>query len=259
MNKLSIITVTYNSGDAISTYLENIRRFSPPDSEIILLDNNSTDQTIEIIKKFPNVKLIEKKENLGFSKGNNLAAHQATGKYILFLNPDCKLLGDCIKEAIKFLDDHAEAGIVAPKLIEKNGQVQPSVRKLPTILGAIKEYYLNIKNSYEAYAPTTYSPIEVESVVGAAIIIKRELFLLIGGFNEQYFMYYEDLDLCRKVRKQGLKVYYFPECCIEHQVGGSISERKVKWLQDSARAYHGRFFYMVLSLILRLRPIKERT
>jgi len=199
------------------------------------------------------VKIIESKENLGFGKGNNLAAKEAKGEYLFFLNPDAYVQGYSLELMLNYAKENPLIGVVGPKLIEPSGQVQPSVRRLPSLIGAFKEYYLKEKNAYEAFIPQVKEAIEVESVVGASILIKKDIFNQVGGFDDKYFMYYEDLELCRKLRKLGLKVIYMPNAEVGHRVGGSVSDKKTKWLHESARKYHGIIIYFLLQLLFRFR------
>jgi GT2 family glycosyltransferase len=258
--RISVVTVSYNSAQFITDYLDSLITNLTPLDEVIIVDSGSEDDTTEVIEKFSqkkkNIKLIKSKENIGFGKGCNMGVSEALGEYILFLNPDTKVLEGGVDKLYQFISVHPEGGIVAPQLIQDGGVIQPSIRKLPTILGAIKEYYLGIKNSYEAYFLDGDSFYQVESVVGAAMMMKRELFIKIGGFDEKYFMYFEDLDLCRKTLKAGKNIYYLPAAKFFHKVGGTVTykERNLAWLKDAAKLYHGYFYYLILDLVLRLRP-----
>ncbi len=260
--KLSVLTVSHNNQDTINNYLKTLLTALPEKSEVIIIDSNSTDKTVDKIRDFilshrdSDINLYTQKENIGFGKGNNLAASKASGKYIFLLNPDTEVKSDALEKLIEFAEDHQNVGLVAPKLVQSDGKVQPSVRKLPSILGAIGEYYFGIKRMYEAYVPDTQSPVEVECVVGAAMLLRRELFLDLGGFNEEFFMYYEDIDLCKRIKDKKLKIFYLPSAEIIHQVGGSISEQKVKWIKESAMIYHGTLRGALLNVILKLRPLR---
>lgn len=251
-NNLSIITVTFNNEDLIIDYINSLLKNIPESCEIIIVNNNSTDNTLKLIPNNKKIKVIENNKNLGFARACNLGVNLSSGEYIFFLNPDTKVEEGSILKLLEFIKNHKEA-IVAPKLVEFGGKTQPSVRKLPTIIGAIREYYLGVKDSYEAYAPQGEEIVEVESVVGGALMVTRKLFLKVGGFDEKFFLYFEDLDLCRKVRNLGYKIYYLPNAIIKHKVGGSMSENKLKWLNDSAKAYHGTIYNGLLNLILRFR------
>ncbi len=255
--KLSIIIVSYNSAKFIGKCIDSIEHNLPKNSEIIVVDSGSEDETTEILEKYKNIKLIKSQTNIGYGKGNNLGFRLSKGEYILILNPDTTVAKESVQKLLDYIDSHSEAGLVAPKLIQDNGKVQPTVRKLPTIKGALAEYYFKIKNAYEAYIPDPDSPLEVESVVGAALMIKRDVFEKIGGFDERYFMYFEDLELCRKLHNLGYKIIYLPDAVVYHKVGGTQTypERNQTWIQKSAEIYHGRLYGFVLYLILRLRNI----
>lgn len=269
--KVSVIIVSYNSEDFIEKCLVSLRVIAKQSllgSEIIVLDNGSTDKTAEIIEKFPEIKLIKSNENLGFAKGNNKAVKEASGDYLFFLNPDTEIpkpasQGEQVRddanffyELISFYGKTSDVGIVAPRLVMENGQVQSSVRKLPTILGAFKEYILGMQNEYSQYVPDGSSPVEVEMVYGAAMLIKKDLFEKMGGFNEKYFLYYEDADLCKRVRESGKKIFYHPGVSVKHLVGATKSESDKSELNyGSSFRYHGLFGFLVLQLIFFLRRI----
>lgn len=256
MKTISIITLTFNSEAYVKNYLNSLKEYLPKESEVILIDNGSDDKTLDIVREYSFVKVIANRNNLGFAKGCNLGAKLARGEYLFFLNPDCKLINNSLNLLLEYIDKNPKVGIVAPKLRQSEVVIQPTVRKLPSVWGAVKEYYLGIKNSYEAFIPQGGIPQKVESIVGAALLIRKEIFEKVGGFDERFFMYYEDLDLCRRLRKLGYDIVYFPKATIFHKVGGSISERKKEYLETSAKIYHGLINYLILKIILRLRPIK---
>lgn len=255
---VSVIIVTHNSASHIKVCLESLLNKLPKDSETIVVDNDSSDDTVSIIKEFKSVKLIESKENLGFGKGVNQAAKNASGEYFFIQNPDTKITDNAIEKLLEFARDK-EFGIIAPQLIKPEGGIQESVTNLPTIWNAIKEFYLGIKHSYSQYVPDTDEAIEVECVYGAVMLIKKSIFEKLRGFDEKYFMYFEDLDLCRRIKEMGQKIYYLPFIKIYHEVGGTIKKDSpsLRWLHNSAKIYHGIFYYYLLYLILWLRPKKR--
>lgn len=255
---LSIVTVTYNSEKYIKKLLVSLDKFIPERSEVIVVDNNSSDNTLNILKSRKNIHLIENDSNDGFAKGSNKGAEEARGEYLLFLNPDTDILDNSISILLDFIKSHQEVGLVGPALIEPLGNTQPSVRNLPTILGAFAQYYLGVKNKYDNYVPEGQDPVEVQSVFGAAIMLKKATFAKIGGFNEKYFMYFEDLELCKSVRNLGLKAYYLPKAKFSHVVGGSISEAKLKWIANSTNIYHGTTQAFLIHFIIRLRNALKR-
>lgn len=255
MIELSVVIVTYNSGRSITDCLKSIAKNIKVPLEIVVVDNNSTDDTVKKINDCGvRVKLIELDENKGFSKGNNIGAEATLGKLLFFLNPDTKITKFDFGE-VESLLKKPENGMVAPKLVLPSGQTQKSVTHLPTIKNAFLEYWLGVKNIYKEYAPDTNLPVEVEAVYGAALILRKDLFTKIGKFNEKYFLYFEDLDLCRALKDSGYKIIYLPSVVIEHEVGasGKTNPRTQSLFLQSAKSYHGAFNYFIINSILRFR------
>lgn len=224
--ELSIVTVTYNSADFIERYLSSLMKRLPARSEVIIVDNSSSDNTVSIVKKFPKVKLVASPDNLGFSRGCNLGARQSRGQYLFFLNPDTEVLDHSTAQLVNFLKGNPQVGLVAPRLLTPDGKVHRSVINLPTLRGAIREYLLGKKNAYSQYCPPGKRPIEVEAAYGAAMLLSRQDFEAVHGFDERYFLYYEDLDLCRKIRSLGKKIIYFPGAKFVHLLGASMRPGK---------------------------------
>lgn len=260
-NLISVITVTYNSEESISKFLRSIQQNIDISYEVIIVDNNSSDKTVDKIKgSGVKVELIEAGENLGFARANNMAVQKAGGEFLFFLNPDTEILNPEVKLLWEFLRDHPKTGIAAPKLINSRGEVQPSVRLLPTFGRAFKEYVLGQKGNYDHFYPKSGQPVAVESVVGGAMVVRRDLYTNVGGFDNKYFMYYEDLDLCRKVLRHGFSIYYLPQVILNHAVGHSASSNpKVQqYLQNSFVLYHGKFISFFINLIYYFVRIKNK-
>lgn len=261
MSKLiSAIIVSFNSEQFIEACINSCLKYLPSDSEIIVLDNSSVDKTVSILKKFlPKIKLIVENKNLGFGAGNNLVVKEAEGEFLLLLNPDTKLV-EPIDELVKFYRQTDAIGVAGPKLIMPNGEIQPSVRSLPSAWRAFKEYILRINNSYSQYVPEGENPTEVECIYGAAILIKKDLYERLGGFDEKYFLYYEDIDLCRRVKNLGKKVYYYPKVKVKHLVGATYSDQD-KYLLNlaSAKIYHGAFIVFFLQLIFKIGKLLRKS
>lgn len=257
--KISVVIVSYNSQGFIEKCINSVLKNLSEKGEVIVLDNASSDKTVDILKKFGNkIKLINSDKNLGFAKGNNLAVKEAVGEYLFFLNPDTEIQRPIFDELIKFYETTVDARIVTPKLIMPNGQIQPSVRKLPTIWRALMEYILDIKNSYSEYVPSGDKPQVVEMAYGAAWLLKKDIFEKLKGFDEKFFLYYEDVDFCNRLKKIGKKVYYYPKVSIKHIVGATKSEQdKYKLNLESAQKYHGWFKFALLQLIFRLRRLLD--
>ncbi len=254
MNKSSIIIVTYNNQESIGDCLSSLKKYEPI-FEIIVLDNNSTDKTVEEIKRVKDVKLIKSDVNLGFSKGNNQAVKEAHGEYLIFLNPDTELLefGD-LSKLVNLLEENQSYGLVAPLLVDTKGNIQKSVRKLPTIWGVIKEYLFGIQNQFSFYIPEVSGLSEVESVVGACMAIKRRNFEEVGRFDEKYFLYFEDLQLCKDIKeKLKLKIGFCSDVKIKHLHGVSGKAGNTNRLsQESAKKYYGSLKLLLINYIGRI-------
>lgn len=258
MTDLSIIIVTFNNEGTIGSCLKSISEKIKSNYQIIVVDNNSQDKTVQEIKKSNiAVELIQQSENLGFSKGNNIGVKKALAKLFFFLNPDTLIVDLDIERIVRMIEEE-KVGIVAPKLMLKNGTPQPSVTNFPTHTRAILEYWFGFKNSYRQYVPVSDKPIEIEAVYGAALFIKSEIFESAGRFDEKYFVYFEDLSLCKKIHQLGLKIIYDPLSIVEHAVGSSSKTNPLtnKLFIQSAKVYHGIIGYFVLYLILRFRIYK---
>ncbi len=259
MNSVSIIIVSYNSQNFINDCLQSIQKYEGKDVEIIVVDNASSDKTLTEIKNSNvKVKLVSLNENLGYSKANNIGAKKASGEYLFFLNPDTKLLMNTTDKLIQIFAENINIGLVAPKLVEPSGKTQPSVRKLPTILGAIKEYLFKKEHEYEQFAPTTNSNIVVEVVYAGAVLITKKIWSKINGFDEKFFLYFEDIDLCRKLKINSFIVIYAPSISVLHQVGGSSNSLTQKYLEHSSALYHGFLKSFMLYLIIRLSQIIKK-
>lgn len=192
------------------------------DAEIIVVDNNSEDDSCKMVKElFPEVNLIENKTNSGFSKGNNIGVLQAKGEYLCILNPDTVVAEDTFIKVFEFIKNKQNLGIVGCKLINGAGVFLPeSKRKIPYVKAAFKkllgrpnEYYANHLNENESG--------EVDVLVGAFMLLKQKVYNEIDGFDEDYFMYGEDIDISYKALKSGYKNYYFGETTSIHFKGES--------------------------------------
>lgn len=219
---ISVILVNHNGLERTRNAVKSVKKSSPR-SEVIVVDNNSTDGSVECIRReFPDVKLIPSTENRGFGAGSNKGAGVALGEFLFFLNPDTMLSEDtpCLLGAImEFNSDIAACG---PKLVDDDRTFQLSFGPDPSL---VKEWKLRRMHrrlqkrnpSVQAELESRYSAMrEVDWVTGAALMIRRDVFQKVGGFDETFFMYFEDADLCRRVRKLGLKVLYVPSTKVVH-------------------------------------------
>jgi len=222
------------------------------DYEIIVVDNASTDDSVDFLKKASAegwIKLIISTKNLGYGRANNLAAKNATGEYILIMNEDITIPKNALRELVDYANEHPEIGILAPKLVYHNGDTQESCRRDMSFMDlVVKRTPLKLiqpfKRRYERYLMKDFdhnATQEVDLLVGAFFLLPREIFDEVGGFDERYFLFMEDLDLCKKVRHAGYKVVYHPEVEAIHyhkrlSDGGLLGQlgKKVFWLHLSS-------------------------
>lgn len=246
----SIVIVNYNTKKFLRKCLKSL----PANTEVIVVDNNSSDGSSQMIKKeFVKVKLIENKRNLGFAKAVNQALRQARGKYVLLLNPDTEVIGNALEKIVEFARKHPEVGVVGGRLIDPDGTIQGSCFHQLTILNAIKEFWLRQKGVFQKYAPKTKKPVEVEAVVGACMLIPKKVIDKVGLFDERYFLYFEDLDFCRRVRGMDLKIYYLPKAEFIHYHGASgkeIPRQTRQWLIQSSKIYNGPLKHYLMNFII---------
>lgn len=196
-------------------------------AEIIVVDNRSQDDSCAMVKaKFPKAKLIENKENAGFSKGNNIGAKHAKGEYLCILNPDTVVPEDTFKMLLAFAEKQNNLGIVGCKLIDGNGNYLPeSKRNVPVTKIAINKALGNSKHYYANHIKENEIG-EVDVFVGAFMLLKQSVFNQVNGFDEDYFMYGEDIDLSFKIKKAGFQSFYYGETIVIHYKGESTLKDK---------------------------------
>jgi len=166
-----------------------------------------------------------------------------------------------LERLVEFARKAEDVGVVAPRLANPDGTIQPSCYHFPSISGAIKEFWGQRKGAFLAYAPPAKIPTIVDAVVGAAFLITPQARSEVGLLDEKYFFYFEDLDYCRRVWKAGLKVYCFPKAEIIHYHGASGKKLKGKpsrWLVESSKIYYGQWRYWLITVIIRVAQIKDR-
>ena len=228
--QLSVIILNYNVRYFLELCVLSVQNaIQNIDAEIIVIDNNSQDDSCEMMKqRFPNVKLIENKENTGFPKGNNIGVSQAKGEYICILNPDIVVAEDTFTKVLVFAKKQKDLGIVGVKLIDGTGNFLPeSKRGTPTPFVAFTKitglYKIppQLFGQYYAQHLSENETGKVDILVGAFMLMKRELYNEIGGFDENCFMYSDDVDLSYMVLKTGKSNFYFHETSVIHYKGES--------------------------------------
>lgn len=206
---LSIIVVSYNTADLIGNCLKSVFATTNITKEVFVVDNASTDGSVTLIKKnFPAVHLIANMENRGFAAANNQVLPECKGQYIFFLNPDTEVMSDTFNEAISFMDANPHVGLAGTKIINPDRTLQWSI---------------SYKYPGQKYTANELSnlPGKIACVLGASIIVRSELIKKTGGFDEDFFLYGEDQDLCLKIRRLGYEIGYIDSATVVHLGGQS--------------------------------------
>ncbi|ASF46011.1 glycosyltransferase family 2 protein [Methylovulum psychrotolerans] len=232
MSELSVLIVTYNSAPLLRLCLDSLMAQTLADFDIIVVDNASRDGTADIVRSdYPQIRLLANDTNLGFGNANNLALAQAQGRYLVLLNPDAVLPPDTLAKALQHSEATADAGMGGGLLQGTQGEWQPSARQFPSLLNdgltlsGLANRYPGSRffGKFDRSWADPLQAADVDWVPGAFAIIPRSLVAQIGLFDPRFFLYYEEVDLCQRIRKAGFKVYYWPDLLITH-VGGASSE-----------------------------------
>lgn len=250
--QLSVIILNYNVRYFLELCVLSVQAaMQNIDGEIIVVDNNSPDDSCDMMRqRFPNVKLIENKENLGFPKGNNIGVKQAKGEYICILNPDTVVAEDTFEKVLSFIQKQKNPGIVGCKLIDGAGNFLPeSKRGIPTPFTAFTKVtgLYKLSDAFGKYYASHLSKNQtgkVEILVGAFMIMKKETYLEVGGFDENCFMYSDDIDLSYMVMKTGKSNYYFHETTVIHYKGESTvrDEKYMKRFREAMDFFYKKHF-----------------
>jgi len=250
---LSIVTCGYKSEDTIVPFLDAIKKNQAGlNLEVIVVDNYPADKGADLAEKHPlKPVVIRNTENVGFSKAINRGLRESKGDYLLIINPDTRIVGKALKYLVDYAKKHPNVGAVAPKLLFNDGKIQPSVFKLPNIKNAFKQYFLGCKNCFGKYYPGN-KPTRVEVAVMAAFLIPRSTYQKIGGLDEKFFLYYEDVEYCRRLAKYKLPIYFYPKAVVKHAHGasGSFVSHLKSPLAKSAEIYYGKFYSDTLNTVL---------
>ncbi len=228
--RLSVIILNYNVRYFLEQCVNSVLQATRDlDAEIIVVDNNSQDDSCEMMRrKFPGVKLISNSENAGFPKGNNIGVSAASGKYICILNPDTVVPEDVFAKALKYFESLRNPGILGVRLIDGKGNFLPeSKRGVPTPsvafskIAGLHKLSSKLFGRYYASHLDEFESGKVDILVGAFMIMERDVYLSVGGFDENCFMYSDDIDLSYTILKSGRENHYFHESTVIHYKGES--------------------------------------
>ena len=248
---VSVVIVNYNVRVFLEHALLSVREaMKGIDGEILVVDNASDDGSVEMVRqRFPGIKLIVNERNIGFAAANNVGIRNASGEFLLLLNPDTVVQEDTVRVMLAFFREHADAGLAGCKILNADGSLQLACRRsfptpwvaLTKVIGLSRlfprstifgKYNLTYRNPDETY--------EVDAVSGSFMFLRKSVFDAVGGLDEQFFMYGEDLDLCYRVKKSGWNVYYVPRTQIIHYKGESARRSdidEVKMFYEAMRIF----------------------
>lgn len=276
---ISFIIVNWNTKDILSKCLKSIYDNKPSYSmEIILVDNASTDGSADLVRAtFPEVIIIQNDSNLGFAKANNIGIRKSKGRYVCLINSDVLILENCMNLMIEFIDKNPTVGILSPKLLQPDFSLNSNCRKFPTLwnnlTAALGLHILFSKSSFFSTVEMSYfnhdEIRDIEVIAGSFWLVRRKAIDQVGLLDEDFFIYAEDMDWCRRFWSAGWRVVFFPQANAIHYHGSSSSKMPIKLQIQQYRAglhywkkYHGRleiFFIRVIWLFTVTRRLIAAT
>ena len=250
---LSVILVNYNGKDFIGKCLDSIEKnLLGIQSEVIVVDNHSTDGSVELLQnRHPNIRLLRNHENLGFSKSNNLGIKASNGFYILIINPDTYVYSDAIRILLTEIKENSDVGAVGPALLNDKNNYQLSFGgRIGFFSELAKKLFLNRLTKCKLRKNPQKR--NVQWLSGACFISRRDVLERVGMFDERFFLYFEDIDLCTRMRKSGWRLVYLPEAKVFHQGGASTELKKLnsRFHYRKSQLYFYKKHSSILSLFL---------
>lgn len=236
---IDVIIVNYNSTAYLVDCLKSVMKsLNGMRASIYVQDNASKDGVEEIGEKFPDVFLTRNRRNIGFAAAVNQALHLGRNPYVVLLNPDAVVLDDFFKISVNFMQKTPSAGIVGPKVLERDGSLQNSARSFPTFFTGLfgrtslltKLFPRNplTRKNLLSQISDGLKPMEVDWVSGACMVVRREAIEQVGGLDDRFFLYWEDADWCARMWESGWKVLYFPRAIVRHFTGASSENRALR-------------------------------
>lgn len=264
MVDLSFIIVSWNVAALLKACLESIQRArnTPYAIEIIVVDSGSSDATLAMLRQeYPQVKVLAQTENLGFTRCNNIGLAVAQGRYVMLLNPDTEVVDDALARMIAYLDSNPAVGIVGPHTLNTDGTHQSTRRRFPNLaLAFFESTWLqpfapkSLLNRYYVREVEDNATADVDWVQGSALMARREVYAQLGGLDEGYVMYSEEMDWCKRAKNAGWRVVYLGTAKIIHHGGKSTEQataRKHIHFQESKLRYFRKYHGWVTAHLLR--------
>jgi len=246
--RISVIVVSWNVSKLLDVCLQTLQRdLVGIESEVFVIDNASADDSVEMVRsRHPWVQLIANDANLGFAAANNQAIKIAKGEYIFLLNPDTEVQPGAVQHLIEFLEQHPKAGIVAPQLINSDGSIQRSCRKFPTFIAMLYELLglsrmfptHPIFGSYKMLDFNHDELREVDQPEGACLLLRRQVIEEVGVLDEGFFMLFEEVDWCYRIKEAGWQIWFDPAARVIHHYGQSIKQVKARMILSSHRGLY---------------------
>jgi N-acetylglucosaminyl-diphospho-decaprenol L-rhamnosyltransferase len=228
---LAVLIVTYRSRADIDACLESVQRaVTNLTTEVVVIDNASGDGTVDAAERHAGVRVVALERNVGFGAAINVGLGVTTARYVLWMNPDGRLVGGNVASLLAWMDEHVEVGVVGGKVLDPDGAVQRSVRAFPSYGAAIGHRYSLLtrlfpnnpwSRRYLRGDAVLDTPQPVDWVSGALVLHRREVSDRLRGLDERFFMYVEDVDFCKRATEAGWQVWFHPGVVMEHEIGGS--------------------------------------
>jgi N-acetylglucosaminyl-diphospho-decaprenol L-rhamnosyltransferase len=268
MLPLSIIIVNWNTRDLLGQCLDSIFQTINADlCEVIVVDNASTDTSTEMVqKRFPQVQLIQNSWNVGFARANNQGIRQSIGRYVLLLNSDTIVMPGALQALLAFMDTHPEAGCAGARLLNPDTSLQYSCSSAPTISSEFRRMLHLPGVRSDGYYPMDRwdlsQPHQVDVILGACMLLRRETLDQVGLMDESFFMYSEEVDLCYRIHRAGWQIYWIPQAQVVHIGGQSSRQASAEMflrLYESKLIYfrknHGRIRAGIYKLLLAISSL----
>ncbi len=236
--EISVLIVNYKTPELVAECVRSLRRHvRQTPFEIIIVDNESSTRSMQLLREYcPQTTIISNRENSGFGRGNNIGFRHARGRFLFLINSDAVVVGDCITILLDFLKCHPEAAMVGPQVLLQDGSRQPKIcGNTPTLWRLWNDalllsrlfprcpFFQGMHRDHIVHAIT-----EVGWISGVCMLIRREAYERTGGFNPDFFLYAEDIDLCLRIRLDGGAIYHVRTACVIHQLGASSTDEKKK-------------------------------
>lgn len=242
--RISVVVVSHNTREDLLRCLASLRSTVRVPFEIIVVDNDSHDgSAAAAARDFPDARVVASRDNVGFARGNNIGARLARGAYLLVLNSDAEVREGCVESLCRVLDERAEVGIVGPRTLSGDGTPQVSFGTALTPLAEWRQGRLvrgvrrREPEALAEAAARAAQACEPDWVSGACLLARRRAYDAVGGFDESFFLYEEDVDLCVRVRAAGFKVAFAPEAVVVHHLGRSMASAPARARYEYQRSH----------------------